>query len=384
MCLPVDAGPDFDSVMFFESVYNDSELTKLEQAVPDLIMNMAKDAFAKILRFESIRQEMDLPPARDMHQQDIGSNDEIISKNSLMTGLLSRIDKAAVTDASILVTGETGVGKELVARRIHAKSKRAKGPFVTVNIAGIPETLIESELFGHEKGAFTGAAAQRKGRIELAHNGTLFIDEFGDIPFSIQVKLLRVLQDKTFSRLGGARNILSDFRLVTATNKDLESEVESGRFRRDLFYRVNTIQVHVPPLRERKTDIVLIARNFLKRFIKEFGKPELKFTPEQEQSLMDYAWPGNVRELRNVIERSILVSAGSSMELSLPDHKEPGQDNICSDIPTLDELERRYIRHIIKMTGGKISGKSGACLILGMKRTTLNGRMKKLGIAHRQ
>ncbi|MEE9913342.1 MAG: sigma-54 dependent transcriptional regulator [Deltaproteobacteria bacterium] len=380
MCIPVNVGPDFDAVMFFESGYDDSGFARFGPDVPELLMNMAKDAFAKIMRYEKIKRAIKRTPDVIIPQAHNGEDHEIIASSPIMTGLLTQVDRAALTDASMLITGETGTGKELVAARIHRVSKRRNEPLVTVNIAGIPESLIESELFGYEKGAFTGADNQHKGRIELAHKGTLFIDELGEIPLPVQVKLLRVLQERSFSRLGGMISIKSDFRLISATNKDLEVEVAEGRFRRDLFYRVNAFRVHLPPLRERKTDIVLIARNLLKHFIKEFGKPDLEFTPEQVQALMEYPWPGNVRELRNVLERSTLLSDGGFVELALPSHKDTQQGNGYSDMPTLAEMERRYIKKVIRMMDGRISGKNGACEILGMKRTTLNGRMKKLGI----
>ncbi len=379
LCIPVNAGPDFDGVMYFESLFIADAMTDTSGTVPGLLMDIAGDAFAKIMRLETARNITKSLPCEDIHPSD-NKDDEIIAKSSVMTGMLSELDKAAATDASILVTGETGTGKELIARRIHNRSMRAGGPFITVNIAGIPETLIESELFGNEKGAFTGADSRHIGRIELAHTGTLFIDELGEIPLSVQIKLLRVLQDGTFNRLGGGRSIKSDFRLVTATNKDLEAEVEKGGFRRDLFYRINTFHIRVPPLRERKIDIVLISEAFIRHFTKEFNKPYVELSREQQEALLNYPWPGNVRELRNVIERSILLSDKNSIELALPVLHNQEHKDIFSGTPTLDELQRRYIKQVIEMAGGRISGKNGASAILGIKRTTLNARMKKLGI----
>lgn len=380
LCIPVEAGPDSDGVMYFESFLIEGAITDPSGSVPGLLMDMASDALKKIMGLEAARNMINSLPEKNMHRSRNSSDDEIIAKSSVMTGMLSELDKVASTDASILVTGETGTGKELIARRIHNKSKRNGGPFITVNIAGIPETLIESELFGHEKGAFTGADSRYIGRIEQAHTGTLFIDELGEIPISVQIKLLRVLQDGTFNRLGGGRSIKSDFRLVTATNKDIEAEIEKGGFRRDLFYRINTFHIRVPPLRERQTDIVLISETFIRRFTKEFNKPPVELTREQEEALENYPWPGNVRELRNVIERSILLSERNSINLALPVMQDQQNKDIFSGTPTLDELQRRYIKQVIEMAGGRISGKNGASAILGMKRTTLNARMKKLGI----
>ncbi|HEY9159668.1 MAG TPA: sigma-54 dependent transcriptional regulator [Desulfomonilia bacterium] len=379
LCIPVEAGPDFDGVMYFESFFIEDTMTDPSGPVQGLLIDIASDAFTKIMRLENARNMTKSLPGKDMSLSGI-KDDEIIASSGVMTTMLYEVDKAASTDASILITGETGVGKELVAKRIHNKSMRAGGPFITVNIAGIPETLIESELFGHEKGSFTGADSRHIGRIELAHTGTLFIDELGDIPLSVQIKLLRVLQDRTFNRLGGARSIKSDFRLVTATNKDIEAEIDKGRFRRDLFYRINTFHIRVPPLRERKTDILLISESFIRRFIKEFNKPSIRLSREQEEALVNYPWPGNVRELRNVIERGILLSDKNSIDLNLPVLHDLKHKDIFSGTPTLDELQRRYIKLVIEMTGGRISGKNGASAILGMKRTTLNARMKKLGI----
>jgi transcriptional regulator with GAF, ATPase, and Fis domain len=261
-------------------------------------------------------------------------------------------------------------------------SNRREKPLIIVDPTTITEGLVESELFGHEKGAFTGADRRKKGRLEFAHLGTLFIDEVGEISKSVQVKLLRALQEKTTMRVGGTTPIFTDFRLIAATNRDLAKEVAGGRFREDLYYRLNVIPIVVPPLRDRKDDIRRLAHYFLKRYAVRCKRPGMTLAPESEKILSAYHWPGNVRELKNVIERSVLLSTGDCLELNLPPSGALAKADPFSDSPTLDELQRRYIRHVLKKTRGKIGGKNGAAQILGMKRTSLYHRMKRLDIRH--
>jgi len=305
---------------------------------------------------------------------------EIVAENPLMLEILGQIDQVAASDGTVLIMGETGVGKELFAHRLHRMSERHDRPFVVVDPTTIPETLVESELFGHEKGAFTGADQQKAGRLELAHGGTLFIDEVGEIPKSLQVKLLRTLQEKSFVRVGGTSTLHSDFRLVAATNRDLAEEVAAGRFREDLYYRINVLPFTIPPLRERKEDIPLLARFFLARHATRYSRPKLALTEDDAAKLMAYVWPGNVRELENVMERTVLLSTGEELDVRLP----AGGISIASDLSvgplTLDEVQRRHIQHVLDTTGGKIGGSGGAAEILGMKRTTLNKRLRKLGL----
>jgi transcriptional regulator with PAS, ATPase and Fis domain len=305
-----------------------------------------------------------------------------------MREMLTRSDKAAKSDAPVLLLGETGVGKELLARRLHRMSSRKMGPFVAVDLSSIPEMLVESELFGHEKGAFTGATNRKPGRMELANKGTLFIDEIGEIPMSLQVKLLRTLEEKAFFRVGGVKNISSDFRLVAATNRDLVKEVEKGNFRGDLYYRLNVVPLIVPPLRKRGNDIVLLAEHFLAKYSKKYQKVLQKITSENQALLKAFQWPGNVRELQNVIERTVVLADVKDLKLMIPQTPSRGasaatemHDNLLADMPTMDELQRRYINYTLKKTNGKMSGRGGATEILGMKRTTLYTRMKKLGIS---
>ena len=260
------------------------------------------------------------------------------------------------------------------------RSPRRESPFVIVDPTTIPETLVESELFGHEKGAFTGADRQKPGRLELAKGGTLFIDEVAEIPKSVQAKLLRALQEKTMVRVGGTSTLRSDFRLVAATNRDLAGEVAAGRFREDLYYRINVVPMAIPPLRERKEDIPLLARYLLAKYVSRYGRPEIELTKKDEAKLMGYDWPGNVRELENVVERTVLLSMGEGLEFRMPAEEMNISGNPFSDYPTLDEIQRRYIQQVLEKTGGKIGGPGGAAEILGMKRTTLNDRMRKLGL----
>jgi len=304
---------------------------------------------------------------------------DIQTQSPIMVELLNQADRLAATDSTVLILGETGVGKELISKRLHMNSLRQEKPFVVIDPTTIPEALFESELFGHEKGAFTGAERQKQGRIELAHRGTLFIDEVGEIPKFIQTKLLRVLQEKTFTRVGGTETLFSDFRLIAATNRDLAADVAAGRFREDLFYRLSVIPLKIPPLRERADDIPLLARYFLKKFSVKHNRSELHLTHADEVNLMAYEWPGNVRELENVMERAVLVTLDDKLDLDLPIRGE-SIVNSMSDFPGLDEIQRRYIYLVLKKTKGKISGPGGAAEMLGMKRTTLNNRMKKLGI----
>jgi transcriptional regulator with GAF, ATPase, and Fis domain len=307
----------------------------------------------------------------------------IVANSSVMKELLARTDQAAVSDASVFLLGETGVGKELFARRIHHMSHRRSMPFIAVNLSSIPETLLESELFGHEKGAFTGAHHQKPGLLELADKGTLFLDEVGDIPYPMQVKLLRVLQEKTFTRIGGIRERFSDFRIITATNHNIMKEVASGRFREDLYYRLSVIPLVVPPLRDRGNDIIDLANYYITFYKKHYHKPNIRFTRQDKALLKGHFWPGNVRELKNVLERAVILSTSEKLALSVFTTSETPEDaveTLFSDNPSLDDIQRRYILHVLKKTNGIIGGPRGASEILQINRSTLYFRMKKLGI----
>jgi transcriptional regulator with PAS, ATPase and Fis domain len=294
---------------------------------------------------------------------------------------LSMAGQVATTDSTVLLTGETGTGKGMFAQWIHENSCRSEGAFIVVDCATIPENLVESELFGYEKGAFTGADKQKLGRIELAHNGTLFLDEIGELPLHLQTKLLKTLEEKTFVRIGGGRSIRSDFRLIAATNRTLKNEVAAGRFREDLFYRLNVFPLSMPPLREREEDIIELARYFVEFYARKYGRLGLELSRKDIGMLMKYAWPGNVRELQNVIERAIILTKDNELHIPLfPEGPHADVKGTFDDLPALDELQRRYIRHVFEYTRGRVSGPSGAAEILGMKRTSLYSRMKALGM----
>jgi formate hydrogenlyase transcriptional activator len=285
----------------------------------------------------------------------------------------------ASSDATVLILGETGTGKELIARAIHNMSPRQDKNFIKVNCAAIPTGLLESELFGHEKGAFTGALAQKIGRIELADGGTLFLDEVGDIPLELQPKLLRVLQDHEFERLGSTRTIRVNVRILAATNRDLKKNVETREFRRDLYYRLNVFPIHVPPLRERCDDIPLLVRYFVQRFARRMNKPIDSIPAETMNALVDWDWPGNVRELENFIERSVILTRSNTLLVPVSELKLATESPSKRDV-TLISAEREHILKVLRDAGGVISGTRGAAARLGLKRTTLQSKMQKLGI----
>ncbi|SDE10928.1 DNA-binding transcriptional response regulator, NtrC family, contains REC, AAA-type ATPase, and a Fis-type DNA-binding domains [Dyadobacter soli] len=301
-------------------------------------------------------------------------------------GLLEVMEKvriAAPSDVSVLILGESGTGKEKIAESIHKLSDRRKHPFVRVNCAALPAALIESELFGHEKGAFTGASERRSGRFELAQNGTIFLDEIGELTLSMQAKLLHVLQEKQIDRIGGKTPIDLDIRIIAATNRNLEKEVAEGRFRLDLYYRLNVFPVALPPLRERKDDIMPLAIYFVQIFAAKFGKSVSGFSPSVSRQLVSYDWPGNIRELQHLIERSVLMSSGDTINgISLLNNAkaEISPEGGASKIKSMEEMERDYIIQILKKCSGRIAGTGGAAELLGLNVSTLNSRMKKLGI----
>jgi transcriptional regulator with GAF, ATPase, and Fis domain len=292
------------------------------------------------------------------------------------------IARVAPTLSTVLISGETGVGKELIARAIHRESPRHKEPFIRVNCAALPESLIDSELFGHERGAFTGAHQARAGRFELAHNGTIFLDEVSELPPATQSRLLRILQEKEYQRVGGTKMLHADFRLITATNKDLQKEVARGRFRDDLYYRLNVFPVKAPPLRDRREDIPLLAMHFLKHFCARYNKCYSGITETEMEKLKAYSWPGNIRELANMVERAVILGGPRIrfLEMDAGRASGPDADPDAGDPLTLQEAERLQILKALKRTHGQVGGKDGAAVRLGLKRTTLINRMKKLGI----
>ncbi len=301
----------------------------------------------------------------------------MVGQSLAFQALLERIRIVAPTDATVLIEGETGTGKELVARAIHEASRRRSRSFVKVNCAAIPATLLESELFGHEKGAFTGALAQKIGRFEVADGGTLFLDEVGEIPLDLQPKLLRAIQEQEFERLGSNRTIRVNVRLIAATNRNLKAMMEEGKFRSDLYYRLNVFPIQVPPLRDRKEDIPLLVSYFTQKYAQRIGRQIDSIPSAAMQALMRYDWPGNIRELQNVIERSVILSPGRVLQLAMP---EAGLAPRNAATPLSEAAERERILRALRQTRGVVGGPRGAAALLGMKRTTLQSRMKKLGI----
>jgi transcriptional regulator with PAS, ATPase and Fis domain len=292
-----------------------------------------------------------------------------------MMRIMEMIRTVAETDSTVVILGESGTGKELIARAIHTQSRRRFAPIIAVHCGAIPETLLESELFGHEKGAFTGAQYRRKGKIELAHGGTLFLDEIGDITPKMQVDLLRVLETRTFTRLGGNKEIQSDFRLVCATNQNLEKQVTEGAFREDLYYRIKVFSLEIPPLRERGEDILPLARHFVSKYARSMGKPEKSFTPEAEALLESYRWPGNVRELENAIERAMVI--GKDPEIRLRDLPLRVENGSSPDSASLEAMEREHIIRVMREMDGNVTR---SAKVLGIDRATLYNKIKKYGI----
>jgi len=310
---------------------------------------------------------------------------EIVGRSSSLARLLDQLALVASTESTVLVLGETGTGKELVARAIHDRSPRRERPLVKINCAALPRELVESELFGHEKGAFTGATQQRRGRFELADGGTVFLDEVGELPLEAQAKLLRVLQEQEFERVGGSRTLRTDVRLIAATNRDLGTRAATGEFRPDLFYRLNVFPVTVPALRERREDIPLLVGHFLAKAGRKLGRSFEGVAPAFLDRAMSYPWPGNVRELENIIERAAILSRGSLLELTEP-FGAPAAP-VPADVPApappsnaLEDVERLHIQRVLEETRWVIEGEQGAALALGLHPSTLRGRIRKLGI----
>jgi formate hydrogenlyase transcriptional activator len=318
---------------------------------------------------------------------------QIIGNSAPLRRVLKNVETVAPTDSTVLIYGETGTGKELIARGIHDLSPRRAKPFVKLNCAAIPTGLLESELFGHEKGAFTGAIAQRIGRFEVADGGTIFLDEIGEIPLELQTKLLRVLQEREFERLGSSRTLRTDARLIAATNRDLEAMVSEQKFRSDLFFRLNVFPVHVPPLRDRQGDIPLLVRHFTQQFSRRMKKVMDTIPSAAMDALCRYRWPGNIRELQNVIERAVIISTGATLNIDVSDLKFPKashavEETISPKSPTngglhdlLEQSERQQILKALEQCNWVVAGPKGAAAHLRMKRSTLQQRIRKLGIA---
>ena len=307
----------------------------------------------------------------------------IVAHSEKMQAVLSLVERVAPSNSTVLIGGESGVGKDLVARAVHEHSQRANGPFVKINSTAIPETLLESELFGYERGAFSGAAGSKPGKFELADKGTLFLDEIGDVPPTIQVKLLRVLQEREFERLGGTKTHKVDVRLIAATNRDLRAALEEGTFREDLYYRLNVVAIDIPPLREHKDDIPALANFFLEKFSRETGNVLNGIAPAAMKILIDHYWPGNVRELQNVIERGVTLSTGATIDVDdihLDKPRQRASSEGAATLPegaTLEQWEEEMIREALRKAGGN---KSQAARALGLSRNALRYRLSKMGV----
>jgi transcriptional regulator with GAF, ATPase, and Fis domain len=306
--------------------------------------------------------------------------EDIVGESAGLRQVLKQIETVAPTDATVLIQGETGTGKELLARAIHRLSTRSERTFIKLNCAAIPAGLLESELFGHEKGAFTGAIARKMGRLELAHEGTLFLDEVGEMPLDLQPKLLRALQEREIERLGGTRPISVNVRLIAATNRDLAQMVAEKQFRSDLFYRLKVFPIFAPPLRERATDIPVLVRHFVATHSRRMGKTIDTIPDDAMKALSRWSWPGNIRELENLLERSVILTRGSVLYVPLAELQVDPRQEAELESATLHEAEREHILRVLREAKGQIGGEDGAASRLGLKRTTLNSKMKKLGI----
>ncbi len=356
--------------------------------------NRAEHALRSTL-VENARLREELDRERDYLREEVNvalNFGRMVGKSPALKHMLAQVEAVAETPASVLVLGESGVGKELVARAIHARSPRADAPLVKVNCASISKELFESEFFGHVKGAFTGAHKDRVGRFQLADGGTIFLDEVGEIPVELQSKLLRVLQESEFERVGDDITRSVDVRVIAATNKDLEKLVLDGTFREDLFYRLSVFPIEVPPLRKRREDVIFLAQHFLERTCNDFGRQTMKLTRSQADQIQNYDWPGNVRELKNVIERAVILSRGNvlRLDLSLPENaigsgrfseqgELPGAEQVLNE-RQMKALQKRNVQMALRQTNWRVSGKEGAAELLGVKPTTLTDRMKMMGI----
>lgn len=334
--------------------------------------------------FIELDQLKDRLEAENVYLQDeiklVHNFEEIISRSKVFKKVLGKVEQVAITDATVLVLGETGTGKELLARAVHNISRRSNRPLVKVNCAALPASLIESELFGHEKGAFTGALMRKIGRFELANGGTIFLDEIGELPIELQTKLLRVLQEGEFERLGNSQTLKVDVRVIAATNIDIEKAVDEGRFRADLYYRLNVFPITIPSLKDRRDDIPVLVNHFVNKYSQKFNR-KIESIPQRSMDAFEkYHWPGNIRELENIIERSVIISTGKKLLTGdwLPKGIKNSPD---AHILTIEELERNHIIEVLELVGWRVSGEKGAARILDIKPTTLEARMKKLGIA---
>ncbi|MCA8832341.1 sigma 54-interacting transcriptional regulator [Hymenobacter pini] len=388
LCAPLKTGDEPTAALILSSrqpfAFTDENLELIQTLVPQIRL-----AIQNVLAFEQIDAlRTQLEQERTYLIDEINTTaaarlDDFVGGSAVMQQVYTRLAQVAPTDTTVLITGETGTGKELVARALHNLSPRKERALIKINCAALPAQLIESELFGHEKGAFTGAHDRRIGKFELADGGTIFLDEVGELPLDLQAKLLRVLQEKEFERIGGRRVISTDVRVITATNRVLEEEVAAGRFRADLYYRLNVFPIRLPALRERPEDVEPLMRYFLERFTKQMGKPVRGLRERDLRALQQYGWPGNVRELEHVVEQAVIVSQGPFLEFqgfAAAAQAAPAPTEAGGPVKTLREQERDHILLALRRTGGRVSGPNGAALLLDINPKTLEARMKKLGI----
>lgn len=384
--IPLRAGTRNIGVLWTEPHIIDGELlqaitSQISMALANIIAN--EETEKQAARIESLKKELlESRSSPDKESETPGNDLKIIGTSEQMQKVLRLVSQVSKTQSTVLLLGETGTGKEVIAKAIHQNSWRKDEVMITVNCAALPADLIESELFGHEKGSFTGATERRTGKWELAHNGTLFLDEIGDMPLDLQMKLLRALQEKEIERIGGRTPIKTDVRVIAATNKDLQKEVNLGHFRSDLFFRLNIFPIKIPSLRERRQDIAALALHFMEKYAKRSGRKTSGISNKVLKKLSAYNWPGNVRELENLMERSVLLS---SQPIINQLHLSVGEENIASHlenirVKTLDEVDREHIMRVLKSCKGKVAGPGGAAEALKMPPTTLHSMIKRLGI----
>lgn len=377
LCIPIEVTGAVHGVLYYDNSYLENAFDFLNMPLIKRMANHTNMVIEKCIDHLEIKDKAEKLSNEKSLLHD-GKSISIITQSKKIHTLLKQITQIAATESTILILGETGTGKELIAKYIHNNSLRRDEPFIIVDPTTIPENLFESELFGHEKGSFTGADKRKIGSIEMADKGTLFLDEVGELTLQSQAKLLRALQEKTIRRVGGVNTIKADFRLIAATNRNLAQLVQEGKFREDLFYRLNVVPFELPPLRERDKDSAVLAQYYIDRYTRKYNMAEFKLTANEKTVILNYHWPGNIRELKNVFERAVLLSDGNRLELDLPLQSQNNPTDPFIDNPTLDEIQRRYIKYILEMTNGKISGTGGACEILGLKRTSLYSKMKAL------
>jgi PAS domain S-box-containing protein len=364
------------------------ELTSANAQLTEEIAERKKAEHSLLGTYAEIKQLKDRLQAENIYlQQEVAQQynfGEIIGQSNVLSRVFSQVEQVAPMNATVLLLGETGTGKGVVARAIHSSSTRKNRPLITVNCTTLPATLVESELFGRERGAFTGSDARQIGRFELADGGTIFLDEIGEMPLELQSKLLRVIQDGEFERLGSPKTIKTDVRIIAATNRDLGEEIKNGKFREDLFYRLNVFPITMPTLRQRKDDIPLLVSYFVAKFNKKIGKKIETVSKETMNALQQYHWPGNVRELESVIERAVIISQGIALQvLDRFDTFKKTEEPSGQEVKALLDLEHDHVLQVLQKTGWRIEGKNGAAVLLGLNASTLRARMRKYGIVRR-